>query len=60
MKKFIQNSAVALMLLSPFSVYAHGGHMADQGWHGLLHIEHIMVLAAVAVLAGLLLHSRKR
>ena len=60
MKKLVHYSAVALALLSPLTVYAHAGHVADQGWHGLLHIEHIMLLAGIAVLAALLLHSRKR
>ena len=60
MKKLIRYSAAALTLLAPLSVYAHGGHMADQGWHGLMHAEHIMILAGVAVLAGLFLLSHKR
>jgi len=60
MKKLIRYSAAALTLLAPLSVYAHGGHMADSGWHGLLHVEHIMILVGVAVLAGLFLLSRKR
>ena len=60
MRKLIHYSAAALALLSPFSVYAHDGHITDQGWHGLLHIEHIMVLVGIAALAGLVLHNRKR
>jgi len=60
MKKLVHYSVAALALLSPLTVYAHAGHVADQGWHGLLHIEHIMLLAGIAVLAALLLHSRKR
>ena len=60
MKKLVHYSAAGLALLSPLSVYAHAGHVADQGWHGLLHIEHIMLLAGIAALAGLLLHNRKR
>ena len=60
MKKLIHYSAAALALLSPLSVYAHAGHMVDQGWHGLMHVEHIMVLVGIAAIAGLVLHSRKR
>jgi dipeptidyl aminopeptidase/acylaminoacyl peptidase len=60
MKKLIRYTAAALTLLAPLSVYAHGGHMADSGWHGLLHVEHVMMLAGVAVLAGLFLLGRKR
>jgi len=60
MKKLVHYSVAALALLSPLTVYAHAGHVADQGWHGLLHIEHIMLLAGIAALAALLLHSRKR
>ena len=48
MKKLIRYSAAALTLLAPLSVYAHGGHLAEQGWHGLLHVEHIMMLVGVA------------
>ena len=60
MKKLIRYSTAALTLLVPFSLYAHGGHMADQGWHGLMHAEHIMMLAGVAVLVGLFVYSQKR
>jgi len=60
MKKLLHYSAAALTLLAPLSVYAHDGHMADSGWHGLLHAEHIMMLAGVAALVGLLIHSHKR
>ena len=60
MKKLIRYSATALAVLSPLSVYAHGGHLVDQGWHGLLHAEHIIMLAGVAALVGLFLYSRKR
>ena len=59
MKKLIHYSATALTLLAPVSVYAHGGHLADQGWHAMLHVEHIMMLVGVAALVGLLLRSHK-
>ena len=60
MKKLIRNTATALALLAPLSVYAHAGHVADQGWHGLLHVEHIIMLLGIAAVVGLFLHSHKR
>jgi len=40
---------VALSLIST-SVLAHTGHMSNEVVHGLLHIEHIIALAAAGVI----------
>ena len=46
-------------LLSP-AVYAHPGHVAQQSMHSLLHVEHILTLAAAAVVACIVLVLRNK
>ena len=46
-------------LLSP-AVNAHPGHVAEQSHHSLLHIEHIIVLVAVTVVACAVLALRNK
>jgi hypothetical protein len=46
-------SKLSLVILSMTSttVLAHSGHLADESVHGFLHIEHVLVLAAVGLIA---------
>ena len=48
--KRLTAAALTTSLASPV-VVAHTGHSADPALHGLLHSEHIIVLAAVATIA---------
>ena len=43
---------VALSLTST-PVLAHTGHISNEAVHGLLHVEHIIALVAVGVIAFL-------
>ena len=48
-QRFTRLTALALStsMLSPV-LHAHPGHIADQSLHSLLHIQHIIALAAAA------------
>jgi membrane protein DedA with SNARE-associated domain len=46
-------------LLSP-AVHAHPGHVVEQSLHSLLHIEHIIVLVAVAIVTCTVFFLRKK
>jgi len=41
-----------LLALTSTSALAHSGHMHGDGFHGLLHVEHISLLIAIALVAG--------
>ncbi len=47
MKKLL----VTILLLTSTSALAHPGHLPVETAHGFLHIEHIIALAAVGVIA---------
>jgi len=42
-----------MLALASGSALAHGGHMQNDALHGLLHVEHVSTLVAIAVIAGL-------
>jgi hypothetical protein len=51
-ERFKQFSFLTILagLFTP-AVHAHPGHVVEQSLHGLLHIEHIIALAAAAIVA---------
>ena len=42
-------SVLATTVLFPAAALAHSGHMANDAAHGFLHVEHIIVLAAIGL-----------
>ena len=54
MKKLLV-SKLSLTLLLPVSTsaLAHTGHLANESVHGFLHVEHIIMLAAFALIVYL-------
>ena len=60
-KRFKQFSALTLLSsLYSSAVYAHPGHMADESVHSLLHIEHIIALAAGSIVVYTVYFLRKK
>ena len=56
MKKLLTSKlSLTLLLLVSTSVMAHTGHLSNESVHGLLHVEHIIMLAA----AGLIIYLIK-
>ena len=55
MKKLLLSkySLLTLLLLLSTSALAHTGHLANESVHGFLHVEHIIMLAAVGLIAYL-------
>ena len=55
MKKLLASKLllVTLFLVST-STLAHTGHLSNESVHGFLHIEHIVMLAAVALIVYLI------
>jgi hypothetical protein len=54
MKKLITIKLLPVMLsLASTSALAHPGHMPDETVHGLLHVEHIITLAAAGAIVYL-------
>ncbi len=54
MKKLMTSKLFPVALsLSSTSVLAHTGHLSNETIHGLLHVEHIIALVAVGVIAFL-------
>ncbi len=47
MKKLL----VTILLLTSTSALAHTGHLSNESVHGFLHVEHIIALAVVGVIA---------
>jgi hypothetical protein len=47
MKKLL----VTILLLNSTLVMAHSGHLSNESLHSFLHIEHIITLAAIGVIA---------
>ena len=60
-EQFKQFSFLTILagLLSP-AVHAHPGHLFEQSLHSLLHIEHIIALAAAAIVACTVMVLRKK
>ena len=44
----------AILLLTTGNVMAHSGHLSHESVHGFLHVEHIVILAAVGLVVFLL------
>lgn len=40
-----------ILALTTTSALAHPGHITDESLHGFLHVEHIIALAALGVIA---------
>lgn len=50
MKNLLTYKLLLLTLFSvPTTVLAHPGHIGNDSAHGFLHVEHIIMLAAVAL-----------
>ncbi|MFV9614828.1 MAG: hypothetical protein ACNYZG_02675 [Gammaproteobacteria bacterium] len=49
-KLLVSNLSLALLLLVSTSALAHTGHLSNESVHGFLHIEHIIMLAAFALI----------
>ncbi len=54
-KLLISKLSLTLLLLVSTSAMAHTGHLSNESVHGLLHVEHIIMLAA----AGLIIYLIK-
>ena len=54
-KLLISTLTLTLLLLVSTSAMAHTGHLSNESVHGLLHVEHIIMLAA----AGLIIYLIK-
>ena len=54
-KLLISTLSLTLLLLVSTSAIAHTGHLSNESVHGLLHVEHIIMLAA----AGLIIYLIK-
>ena len=50
----------ATLILTATAASAHSGHMSDSSLHGLLHIEHIITLLAIGVIAYLVTTLREK
>jgi hypothetical protein len=52
MKHLLTATSLLLVLaLTSTAVSAHPGHLSPESVHGFLHVEHIIVLAAIGVMA---------
>lgn len=47
----VHGVVLPVLALSSTQVFAHSGHMTNDAVHGLLHVEHIVALAALGVVA---------
>ena len=54
-KLLISTLTLTLLLLVSTSAMAHTGHLSNESVHGLLHVEHIIMVAA----AGLIIYLIK-
>lgn len=54
-KLLISKLSLTILLLVSTSAMAHTGHFSNESVHGLLHVEHIIMLAA----AGLIIYLIK-
>jgi hypothetical protein len=55
MKKLLFSKLLlALLLPVSTSALAHTGHLPSESVHGFLHVEHIIMLAAVALIVYLI------
>ena len=52
MKKFlISNLITVVSSLATTSALAHTGHMTNESIHSFLHVEHIVAITAIALIA---------
>lgn len=49
-KLLVSNLSLALLLLVSTSALAHTGHLSNEPVHSFLHVEHIIILAAFALI----------
>jgi hypothetical protein len=49
----IKKLLVTILSLTSTSLLAHTGHLPNESVHGFLHIEHIIVIATIALVAYL-------
>ena len=59
-ERFKQFSALAALSGALSTAHAHPGHAINEYVHGLLHVEHILVLVAVASIAFAVFALRKK
>jgi hypothetical protein len=59
MKKLL-TSTLSLITMTSGAAIAHTGHMTNESMHGLLHVEHIIALAAIVLAAYLLGTTKNR
>ena len=50
-KLLISKLPLLLLTLASTTAFAHTGHLPVETVHGLLHIEHIITVAAIGVIA---------
>jgi hypothetical protein len=60
MMKLTQKLATLLLATSSLPAIAHPGHLLNESAHGLLHAEHILPLAAAAVVIALFVIRNRR
>ena len=47
----MKKSLTTILLLTSTSVLAHSGHLTNESAHSFLHTEHIIMLAALGIIA---------
>jgi len=57
---FIKIFSLLPVAMISTNVIAHPGHMADESVHGFLHVEHIVALIAMIVVAAVIAWSRDK
>ena len=53
-KLLISTLSLTLLLLVSTSAMSHTGHLSNESVHGLLHVEHIIMLAATGLIIYLI------
>lgn len=46
-------------MLGPITALAHPGHISNENIHSFLHVEHIITLSAIGIIAFLAYRSRR-
>ena len=54
----MKNLIIFILSLNSTTVLAHVGHVSDESVHSFLHVEHIIVLTAIGLIAYLIKQIR--
>ena len=56
----MKNLFIFILPLTSTTALAHSGHLANESVHGFLHVEHIIVLTAICLIAYLIKRIRNK